>query len=161
MPCLTSLWNAASCCLASLRSGGSAICRVTTAPSSSDTTSHNEQWLTPVTLSGSSGGATASLVDEDGIYVAYGTNVMRYSLDGSNPNALDEHVPNGVHGIHSDGNLLFINHSSGLYARLISINKDTNALIDTMESYVDSIYGSSISTTANRIFGRSTGHQPG
>lgn len=119
----------------------------------------NERWLTPVSLSGSPGGATASLVDADGIYVAYGTLVMRYGLDGSNPTHV-MNVPDGVRAIHSDGNLLFLNHSAGSYARLISISKSTNTIIDTMENYVDSIYGSSISTTANRIFGRSLGISP-
>ena len=44
-----------------------------------------EQWLTPVTLADSPGGAAATLVDADGIYVAYGKTVVRYKLDGSAP----------------------------------------------------------------------------
>ena len=118
-----------------------------------------QQWLAPTALANSPGGATASLVDADGIYVAYGRTVMRYKLDGSEPTHL-MNAPGNVHKIHSDGNLLFLNHSSGLYARFVSINKQTNTIIDTAENYVDSVYGSSISTTANRIFGRSQGISP-
>lgn len=119
----------------------------------------NQQWLTPITLEGSPGGATASLVDSDGIYVAYNQNVVRYELDGSNPTHLFN-ASNSVHAIHSDGNLLFLNHSSGIYARLISIDKNTNTIIDTMSNYVDSVYGSSISVTANKIFGQREGISP-
>ena len=119
----------------------------------------NQQWLSPVTLANSPGGASATLVDADGIYVAYGNTVMRYRLDGSSPTHLIN-VDGGVNAIHSDGNLLFLNHSGGLYARFISINKNTNTIIDTMENYVDSVFGSSISTAENTIFGRSRGISP-
>jgi hypothetical protein len=119
----------------------------------------NQQWLAPISLAGSTGGATASLVDSDGIYVAYDRSIIRYGLDGSGPTHL-MNTNSTVHGIHSDGNLLFLNQTSGLYARFISINKNTNTIIDTMENYVDSVYGSSISTTANKIFGRSAGISP-
>jgi len=119
----------------------------------------NQNWLTPVALENSPGGATASLVDADGIYVAYGRTVMRYKLDGSAPTHL-LNAPDNVHAIHSDGKLLFLNHTAGLYARFVSIDKNTNTIIDTMENYVDSVYGSSISTTANKIFGRSGGISP-
>ena len=119
----------------------------------------DQRWLSPVTLTNSPGGATATLVDAQGIYVAYGQSVVRYKLDGSSPTHLIN-AANSVQGIHSDGNVLFLNHSSGLYARLISISKQTNTIIDTIEQYVDSVYGSSISTSANRIFGHRLGISP-
>ena len=119
----------------------------------------NQQWLSPVTLANSPGGATATHVDADGIYVAYGRSVMRYRLDGTSPTHLINANDN-VHAIHSDGNLLFANHSTGLYAKLISFDKNTNTMIDTVERYVDSVSGSSISTTANKIFGRTIGVSP-
>jgi len=88
----------------------------------------NQNWLTPVALENSPGGATASLVDADGIYVAYGRTVMRYKLDGSAPTHL-LNAPDNVHAIHSDGKLLFLNHTAGLYARFVSIDKNTNTIM--------------------------------
>ncbi|WP_442483675.1 PKD domain-containing protein [Aeoliella sp. SH292] len=118
-----------------------------------------EQWLTPIDLTGATGQPTAAAVDDDGFYVAYGTSVYRYGLDGTGQTSLMS-AQNPVQRLHSDGNLLFINHSSGLYARVISVNKATNSVIDTMDSYIDSIYGSSIDTESNRIFGRTSGISP-
>ena len=118
-----------------------------------------QQWLTPVTLANSPGGATATLVDGQGIYVAYGQSVVRYKLDGTAPTHLIN-AANPVQDIHSDGNVLFLNHSTGLYARFISISKQTNTIVDTVENYVDSVYGSSISPSANRIFGHRLGISP-
>jgi hypothetical protein len=119
----------------------------------------SKRWLSPVTLSGSPGGASAALVDGQGIYMAYGRTVVRYRLDGSAPRHLINTVY-PVNNLHSDGNVLFANQSDGLYARFISFNKTTNAIIDSMENYVDSVYGSSISTTNNRIVGCSLGISP-
>ena len=118
-----------------------------------------EQWLAPVALANAPGEVTASLVDADGIYVAYGQIVMRYDLGGGAPTHL-MNTSSNVHELHSDGDVLFLNHSSGLYARFISIDKQTNAIIDVATNYVDSVYGSSISTSANRIFGRTKGVSP-
>src|SRR5687767_11978129 len=119
----------------------------------------SQSWLAPVNLAGASGTPTAAHVDDDGIYVAYGNVVHRYNLDGTGQTHL-LNVANNVHAIHSDGNLLFLNHSTGLYARLISINKSTNTIIHTIEQYVESVYGSSIATGMNRIFGRTQGVSP-
>ncbi len=98
-------------------------------------------------------------VDADGIYAAYGQTVYRYNLDGSQPTHL-LNATDTVNAIHSDGRLLFLNHSSGYYARLISIDKTTNTIIDSFENYIDAVFGSSISVTANRIFGRNQGTSP-
>ena len=49
-----------------------------------------------------------------GIYVSYGPAVYRYALDGSGQTHLLNSTDNVI-AIHSDGNLLFLNHSSGLY----------------------------------------------
>src|SRR5688572_11755236 len=98
----------------------------------------NESWLMPVSLPTAPGTPTAAHADADGLYVAYGKAVYRFSPNGSG----QTHVLNAndnVIAIHSDGNLLFLNHTSGLYARFISINKSTNAVIDTIENYVDSV----------------------
>ncbi|MEM7625302.1 MAG: hypothetical protein AAF333_06715 [Planctomycetota bacterium] len=119
----------------------------------------SETWLSPVALTNAPGPATKLHVDDEGIYVAFGKSVYRYNLDGSNPVHLinTEHA---VRAIHSDGNLLFINQSSGLYARFISIDKTDNLILDTFSNYVDSVYGSSIATDINFIFGRSSGISP-
>jgi len=114
----------------------------------------NETWLTPITLAGATGTPTAELVDANGIYVSFGPAVYRYNADGSGQTHLLNSTDT-ISAIHSDGNLLFLNHSSGLYARFISVNKTTNTIIDTIEQYVESVYGSSISTETNRILGRS------
>lgn len=119
----------------------------------------NQAWLTPVSLPIATPAPTAELVDETGIFVAYGAAVYRYNLDGTGQTHL-LNANNNVQAIHSDGNLLFINHSSGLYARFVSINKTTGAIIDSFENYVDSVYGSSISTETNRILGRNSGISP-
>lgn len=119
----------------------------------------NEKWLAPITLQNSPGVATATLVDSDGLYVAYDRAVYRYALDGSSPTHLIN-TSSTVLALHSDGNILFLNNSGGLYARFISFNKSTNTIIDTLENYVDSVFGSSISRTANKIFGRSEGISP-
>lgn len=114
----------------------------------------NQKWLAPVALANWPGGNTASLVDGDGIYVAYGRNVMRYKLDGSSPTHLIN-TAYDVDAIHSDGKLLFLDYAG----KLISINKSTNTLVDTIEPFFG-VHGSSISTTANKIFGRSQGISP-
>jgi VCBS repeat-containing protein len=119
----------------------------------------SETWLTPIVLAGASGTPTAELVDADGIYVSFGPAVYRYNADGSGQTHLLNSTDT-VSAIHSDGNLLFLNHSSGLYARFISINKTTNTIIDTRDQYVESVYGSSISVETNRILGRSSGISP-
>src|SRR5712671_2403420 len=42
-----------------------------------------EKWLSPIQLAGAQSGATVALVDDDGIYAAFGTTVYRYNLDGT------------------------------------------------------------------------------
>ncbi len=119
----------------------------------------NQIWLTSTPLAGASAPPTYALTDSDGIYIAYNTSVYRYALDGSAPVHL-LNAANTVKALHTDGNLLFVNHSSGLYARFVSIDKSTNTIISNFENYVDSVYGSSIAPEANRIFGRSSGISP-
>src|SRR5262245_12291588 len=119
----------------------------------------SEAWLSPITLAGATGTPTAELVDADGIYVSFGPAVYRYAADGSGQTHLLNSTDNVI-AIHSDGNLLFLNHSSGLYARFLSIDKTTNTLIDSRDQYVESVYGSSISPQNNRILGRSQGISP-
>jgi len=65
---------------------------------------------------------------------------------------------NDVRGFKSDGDLIFINHSSGLYGNFLSLNRTTNTLIDSSSKYVDSFRSpTSISRLHNRIIGRTSG----
>lgn len=116
-------------------------------------------WLTDIVLPVARGTGSAFHVDADGIYVAYGLAVYRYNLTGG----AETHLVNAtssVSALHTDGNLLFVNHSSSLYANFISINKTTNTQISTFSNYVDSVMGSSIAVSGNKIFGRTTGVSP-
>lgn len=119
----------------------------------------NEEWLSTIPLTTGVGLPSAFHVDSDGLYAAFGRTVYRYDSDGSNPTHL-LNVNNDVIAIHSDGNLLFINNTSGLYTRATSIDKSTNTIIDTIDDYLDTLYGSSMATEQNRIFGRSGGTSP-
>lgn len=118
-----------------------------------------EEWLAPIDLAGASGFATVGHADDDGLYVAYGKSVYRYALDGTGQTAVMS-AANDVQRLHTDGNLLFVNHSTSLYARVISVSKTTNTILDTADFYVHSIHGSSIDTVSNRIFGRTQGVSP-
>lgn len=119
----------------------------------------SEEWLSTVALANGSAGATAGHVDDDGIYVAYGKSVYRYNSDGSGQTFL-LNAQNNVIAIHSDGPLLFLNHTNGSYTRFISVDKTTNTVIDTIDDYLETVYGSSIAPEANRIFGRTWGTSP-
>jgi hypothetical protein len=114
----------------------------------------NQKWLAPISLANWPGGNTAPMVDADGIYVAYGRNVMRYKLDGTSTTHLIN-TAYDVEAIHSDGKLLFLNYAG----QLTSINKTTNAPLDTIAPFF-LVRGTSVSTTANKIFGRSEGVSP-
>src|SRR5206468_6410274 len=117
------------------------------------------QWLEPINLPAVYGAASVFHVDAEGLYVAYGQAVKQYSLSGSN----EVHLLNTVEpvqGIFSDGDILFVNHTSGLYARFTSLNKTNGAIVAQFENYVDSVYGAAIAPSINKIFGRSLGISP-
>jgi hypothetical protein len=117
------------------------------------------QWLAPVSLPTAYGAPTKFHVDADGLYVAYGQAVKRYTLTGGNEaHLLNTLTP--VQEIFSDGNILLINRSSGLYARFTSVNKTNGAIIADFENYVDSVYGAAIAPSINKIFGRTQGISP-
>ncbi|MBM3847173.1 MAG: fibronectin type III domain-containing protein [Verrucomicrobia bacterium] len=60
----------------------------------------------------------------------------------------------------SDGPYLFVNRSDSRYARLISINKTNNSVINEIEQYLYSVGGAVITPPSRRIIGRSTGFIP-
>lgn len=85
--------------------------------------------------------------------MAYDEVACRFKPDGTEPT----HLLNAqyrIRAIHTNGTLLLLNLTRGNYARPISINQATNTVIDTIEDYGDTIFGSSIATDVNRIFGR-------
>jgi hypothetical protein len=99
-----------------------------------------ERWLSPITLQSATSGPDALHVDSDGIYAAFDNTVYRYNLSGSSRRHLFN-ARSHVIAIHSDANLLFVNNSIPAYARITSINKSTNTVIDTMDSYVWALGG--------------------
>jgi len=118
-----------------------------------------EQWLAPVVLEGAQQPATAALVDDDGIYAAFGRAIYRYRSDGTAPTWLFA-AQNDVRALHTDGKLLFVIDSVSLYGRATSVDKSTNSIVDFKEVYVDSFGGTSIAPQVNKIFGRSEGISP-
>lgn len=119
----------------------------------------SREWLSTINLPTVYGPATAFAVDADSIYVAYGQSVKRYDLSGGN----EVHIVNtaeAVQGIFVDGNVIFLNRSGSLYARVTSINKTDNSIIATFENYIDAVSGASIAPGINKIFGRSLGVSP-
>ncbi|MCK4565636.1 MAG: hypothetical protein KAU94_13280, partial [Verrucomicrobia bacterium] len=117
------------------------------------------QWLPSISLPSTHGLPTAGWIDADGIYVAYGQASYRYDQAGNNEVHLVDTAQN-INQIFSDGNILFLNRSGGLYARFTSINKDTNTLVANFENYIESLVGASIAPSINKMFGRSSGISP-
>lgn len=143
----------------SLRSGNTAYFLLGTSPRLERYALTNGQWLSPIRLPSIYGSATAFTVDADALYVAYGQTVKRYSLAGSN----EVHVINtaeSVQGIFTDGDVILLNRSVYLYARLTSISKSNNAVIAQFENYIDAVSGAAIAPSINKIFGRSLGISP-
>ena len=115
-------------------------------------------WLLPLQLDVTSKSLSAAHVDEGAIYVAYGTSVYRYDLEGANR----QHVITSYYdvvGLHTDGDILFVNSSHISSALVYSFNKFTLERIDEIDSGY-SIHGSSISVVENRLFGRVDGISP-
>ena len=119
----------------------------------------NRTWTAAIDLPGTHGNLSAGWIDADGLYIAYGQAAYRYDLLGSNEVHL-VNVEQSIHQILSDDNLLFLNRSGSLYARMTSIDKDTNTLIANFENYIDSVMGASIAPSIDKIFGRSSGVSP-
>lgn len=117
------------------------------------------QWLQSVTFTSSRGPLTAVAFDEAGMYVAYDKAVYRYDVTGQS----EQHVVNAsstVQGLYLDGNLLLINHPVDLYTRVTSVNRTNHAVVASVEIYVDSVYGATISRSNNRLLGTSDGVSP-
>lgn len=119
----------------------------------------NKNWLAPVTLRNTTTGPTVVHVDSNGIYAGFGQSIYRYNSDGTGRTHLIN-LQSPAIAIHSDGNLLFLNHSVTLYSRFVSINKNNNTVIDSVETYINALSGSSIAPSLNTLYGRSIGISP-
>ena len=115
-----------------------------------------DSWMAAIPLESP---PTAMTVDDTGIYLAFGANVFRTRLDGSDATPLCT-TGYSVHGLHAGGTYLFSVYSSGLYARVKSVNKSTGVVADDMSSYVHSLNGSSFAPSLGKLFGRTQGISP-
>lgn len=97
---------------------------------------------------------SAMAVDDDGLYVAFGSTVRAFSLDGSG--GTDLYIaPFWVQEMVVDGPFLFL----AANRRLESIDKASGALIDSRE-YFYGMSGLSLARSTSRIYARSTGISP-
>jgi hypothetical protein len=110
-----------------------------------------EIWLASILFAAT---PTAMAIDADGLYVAFGADIVRYALDGSNPAPLLT-APFSVQEMLVDGSVIFLNSNT----LMASIDKSTGAVLDS-ETYFYSMRGLSISRSTDRIYGRSSGISP-
>src|SRR5262245_59334114 len=86
----------------SLRHDGTAYFLFESSPRLERYSLESGQWLSPIGLPSVYGAPTAFHIDADGLYVAYGKSVKRYSQAGSSETHL-LNTADSVHGIFSDG----------------------------------------------------------
>ena len=111
-----------------------------------------ERWLDPVVLRDAPGPATAALVDEDGVVAAFGNRIYRYAADGTSPTWLFA-TQQDVVSLHSDGRFLFVVTNTATNGRVTSVDKTTNAIVDTRETWSGAFAPTSIATGMNKILG--------
>lgn len=110
-----------------------------------------QAFLPPLTLSSKHGPASALGIDnEDQMYVGYGSDVFRYSLNGTDEVKIAAHAKTTVIGFHFDGDLVFIN--AGQY--FLTVNGKTNKNIKQYFAFNEMQFGTSMSTRHKKIFGR-------
>lgn len=117
---------------------------------------NNEVWLSSISLTRI---PTAFHVDDEYIFVAFDKSVYRYDDTGGSETHMGN-FDNLVHDLFTDGELLFVNHSNGLYGIVNSLNKQTAAQISSINQYIESLYGTSHVPSKNSIFGRTSGISP-
>ena len=119
-----------------------------------------ETWLSPVRPLGLQVSPSVYHIDSNGIVVASGRSLRRYNLNGI-PLGAEFTTQDEIVAVHADGDVLFVNHSAGDFAKLESLSRSSGLQIDSYSALTRGLYGSSISTTANRILGRSRYISPG
>jgi len=112
---------------------------------------NTETWLADIDFGIS---PTAMAIDAEGLYVAFGSVVNRYALDGSGETLLYT-SPNTVREMLVDGSLLFLSD----FDKMESVDKGTGALLDSADFFY-SIRGLSIARSTDIIYGRSIGVGP-
>lgn len=115
-----------------------------------------ERWLDPVVLRDAPGPATAALVDDDGVVAAFGNRLYRYAADGTSPTWLFATQQN-VLSLHSDGRFLFVVTNGASNGRVTSVDKTTNAIVDSRETWSGAFATTSIATGINKILGHARG----
>ncbi len=116
-----------------------------------------KSWLTPFALPQS--GATAMAFDAQGAVVAYGSAIRRYSDTFTGESSLAS-VSSSVLSLFLDGDLVIAIHSQGLYGRVSVLSRTTGAILSSVETYVDSMFGTSHAPGSNRLYGRTQGISP-
>lgn len=101
---------------------------------------------------------TAFHIDNEYLYVAYGTSVYRYNIDGSGETFLKSFTAN-IHALFSEENFLFVFQ----LGRLSVIDRINAEIINENDSYAFRYFRTGVShaPTTNALFGRSTGISPG
>jgi hypothetical protein len=118
----------------------------------------SEIWYGSIVLHQTTKGPDVVHVDSEGIYAGFGQTIYRYHLDGTEKTHIIN-LRSPVVSIHSDGDILFLNYSSSAYIRILSIDKNSNQVIDSVE--ISSYYYTdppilSIATQGNTIYGVSS-----
>ncbi len=90
-----------------------------------------ETWLDPIAIDES---ASCFALNDSYLFVAYGKILYRYDLDGGNKTHLGN-ILHSVVSLHTDGNLLMVNHSSSNNAYFDSYDIGTLARLDSFSSY--------------------------
>jgi len=84
------------------------------------------------------------------IYVAYGLNVYRYNLQGSDETEIEVEATESVVDFQFDGDFVFINAGR----TIITLDANTGSLVGQFSSESALVQGTSISSKHKRIFGR-------
>jgi len=112
---------------------------------------NSKMFLQPINLPSYRGPATSFGINEnDQLYVAYGNDVYRYSLTGTDELNINAGAETEVIDFQFDGDIVFIN--AGKF--FISVDGELNTQIKKFFSYSTLVKGTSISVRHKRIFGR-------
>jgi hypothetical protein len=102
-------------------------------------------WLADITLSAT---PTAFAVDDEGLYVSFGTSSSRFAPDGTDETHLCD-TASSVESLFAVGQILYIHY----YKTVISVDKLSGAVIDTRE-YFFAMKGVSVAPSAGKMFAR-------
>jgi hypothetical protein len=119
---------------------------------------NTETWLTPIALQQT---PTAFAVDSDGLYVAEGDDVNHYQLNGANSTNILNDPEMFVRFIITADEYIYLYFVSGFVNGLISMDKTTAVIIDTISPYSSKSYNSAaIAPTLGKLFVQYVGLSP-